>query len=106
MVISGGVNVYPAEIEAVLAEHPDVVDSAVFGVPDAEWGEALVAVVEPRPGAPLDADGLRAWCRARLAAYKCPRRFDLVATLPRDPNGKVQKRGLRDALWPAGARRV
>jgi len=106
MVISGGVNVYPAEIEAVLAEHADVVDSAVFGVPDAAWGEALVAVVEPRADTQLDADVLRAWCRARLAGYKCPRRFELVTTLPRDPNGKVLKRRLRDAHWPGGARRV
>jgi long-chain acyl-CoA synthetase len=63
-------------------------------------------VVEARPGATVDADALRAWCRERLAGYKCPRRFELVATLPRDPNGKVLKRQLRDAHWPAGPRRV
>ncbi len=106
MVISGGVNIYPAEIENVLVAHPDVVDAAVFGVPDDRWGEALVAVVEPRRGAVVHAEALRAWCRARLADYKCPRRIELVAELPRDPNGKVLKRELREPYWAGRARRV
>ncbi len=95
MVISGGVNVYPLEIENVLAAHPDVVDVAVVGVPDARWGEALVAVVEKRTSAELDAAALQSWCRERIADYKVPRRVEFVDELPRDPNGKVLKRDLR-----------
>jgi long-chain acyl-CoA synthetase len=96
MVISGGVNVYPLEIEHVLVTHPGVVDAAVVGVPDARWGEALLAVVERRPGATLTADVLREWCRTRMADYKVPRHVEFVDELPRDPNGKVAKRFLRE----------
>jgi long-chain acyl-CoA synthetase len=96
MVISGGVNIYPLEIENVLAGHPDVVDVAVVGVPDPRWGEALVAVVERRPGSALAADALTSWTRERIADYKVPRRIEFVAELPRDPNGKVVKRLLRE----------
>jgi len=103
MVISGGVNIYPAEIEAVLSEHPGVVDVAVIGVPDPEWGESLAAIVEPAAGASLDADAIRAWCRDRLAGYKCPRTVAFIDTLPRDPNGKVAKHRLREDQRAAGA---
>jgi long-chain acyl-CoA synthetase len=106
MVISGGVNIYPAEIEATLLTHPAVVDAAVFGVPDERWGESLRAVVEPRPGIALSAESLQAWCRERLADYKTPRSVELVAELPRDPNGKVLKRQLREPFWAGQARRV
>jgi long-chain acyl-CoA synthetase len=106
MVISGGVNIYPAEVEAALLAHPDVVDAAVFGVPDERWGESLRAVVEPRRGTALTPESLRAWCRERLADYKTPRSVDLVAELPRDPNGKVLKRELREPFWAGQARRV
>lgn len=101
MVITGGVNVYPAEIEAALIAHPDVVDAAVFGIPDARWGHAVHAVVEPRRGAVLTAETVTAWCRERLADYKCPRTVEFIAELPRDPNGKVLKRHLRAAATPA-----
>ena len=106
MVISGGVNIYPAEIEAALVAHPDVVDAAVFGVPDERWGESLLAVVEPRRGATLDATGVQAWCRGRLADYKTPRTVEFIAELPRDPNGKVLKRQLREPYWAGRALRV
>jgi len=106
MVISGGVNIYPAEIESALAAHPDVIDAAVFGVPDERWGESLRAVVEPRKGSALDEATLRAWCRETLADFKCPRAFELVAELPRDPNGKVLKRQLREPFWAGRDRRV
>jgi long-chain acyl-CoA synthetase len=95
MVISGGVNIYPREIENCLYEHPEVVDCAVFGVPDEQWGESLVAVVQPVDGATLTADDVVAWCREHLADYKRPRRVEFVEVLPRDPNGKVVKRHLR-----------
>jgi long-chain acyl-CoA synthetase len=106
MVISGGVNIYPAEIEAVLLEHPDVVDAAVFGVPDDRWGESLAAVIEPRRGAALTGEAVQSWCRQRVADYKTPRSVQFVAELPRDPNGKVLKRQLRDPYWAGRERRV
>jgi long-chain acyl-CoA synthetase len=96
MVISGGVNIYPREVENCLYEHPEVVDCAVFGVPDDDWGEALLAVVQARPASALSAGEVVAWCREHLADYKRPRHVDFVDELPRDPNGKVVKRKLRD----------
>jgi len=92
MVISGGVNIYPVEIENTLSKHPEVADVAVVGVPDAEWGERLVAVVVPRAG--FSADDVEAWARQRLTAYKVPRRWETLAELPRNPTGKVLKREL------------
>lgn len=96
MVISGGVNIYPAEIEHVLIGMPGIVDCAVFGVPDAEYGEALVAVVassDPQ----LDAEAVRGYVRGRMAGYKTPREVRFVEQLPRDDNGKVAKRRLQDS---------
>ena len=98
LIISGGVNIYPAEIDAVLLTHPAVADVGTIGIPDDEWGETVLAVVEPKP----DADRgtlpgeLLAFCREHLAAFKCPRAVDLVDILPRDENGKLYKRRLRD----------
>jgi long-chain acyl-CoA synthetase len=99
LIISGGVNIYPAEVDAVLLEHPAVADVAVIGVPDAEWGEEVLAVVEPRAGSVPDdelAADLVGFCRDRLAHYKCPRRVEFVDQLPRQDNGKIYKRLLRD----------
>jgi long-chain acyl-CoA synthetase len=96
MVISGGVNIYPREIENCLYESPDVVDCAVFGIPDPKWGESLVAVVQRREGSDLEESGVVDWVRTRLADYKKPRHVEFVDELPRDPNGKVVKRKLRD----------
>ena len=93
-------NIYPREIEDSLHQHPDVVDCAVLGVPDDRWGEILYAVVQPRSGAALDADGVITWCRDNLADYKRPRVVEFVEELPRDPNGKVRKPKLREA-WLA-----
>jgi long-chain acyl-CoA synthetase len=106
MVISGGVNIYPAEVEAVLHRHPGVLDVAVIGVPDDKMGEQVKAIVEPRRGAALAAEDLIVFCREHIAHYKCPRSVDLVTELPRDPNGKVRKRELRDRYWAGHARRV
>ena len=97
MVIRGGVNVYPREVEDVLHEHPAVVDCAVFGIPDDRLGEQLHAVVEVR--FPVAADELREHCRAHLADFKVPASVELVDELPRQPNGKVLKRLLRDPHW-------
>jgi long-chain acyl-CoA synthetase len=97
LVIRGGVNVYPREVEEVLYTHPDVVDCAVFGVPDARLGEVLMAVVETRT--PTSAEALIGFCRARLADFKVPAFVELVDELPRQPNGKVLKRVLREQHW-------
>ena len=97
MVIRGGVNVYPREVEEVLYSHPSVVDCAVFGVPDERLGEQLMAVVEVR--APVSPDALEAFCRERMADFKVPVRFEMVDELPRQPNGKVLKRVLREQHW-------
>ncbi|MEU4313076.1 acyl-CoA synthetase [Nocardia sp. NPDC024068] len=102
MIISGGVNIYPQEAENLLAAHPAVVDVAVIGVPDAEMGESVKAVVQPVDPAAANADlasELIASCRAELAAYKCPRTVDFVDELPRDPSGKLYKRQLRQQYW-------
>jgi acyl-CoA synthetase (AMP-forming)/AMP-acid ligase II len=102
MIISGGVNIYPQEAENVLAGHPAVADVAVIGVPDPEMGEAVRAVVQPvdpaAAGPDLEAE-LLAHCRSELATYKCPRQVDFVTELPRDPNGKLYKRLLRERHW-------
>jgi long-chain acyl-CoA synthetase len=107
LIISGGVNIYPAEVEAELLAHPGVGDAAVIGVPDEEWGESVLAVVEPAPGVEGSealAAALIEHCRARLAHFKCPRRVDFVAALPRADNGKLYKRRLRDEYRARAAR--
>ncbi len=104
MIISGGVNIYPQEAENVLAVHAKVADVAVFGVPDAEMGEAVKAVVQPlsmdEAGPELAAE-LIAYCRDHLAHYKCPRSVDFRPELPRHPTGKLYKRLLKDEYWVA-----
>jgi long-chain acyl-CoA synthetase len=109
MIITGGVNVYPAEVEQVLLEHPDVADVAVFGVPDEEWGESVKAAVEPAPGArpgPDLARAILAFGRERLARYKVPRTVDFHEKLPRHPSGKLYVRQLRDPYWQGRERRI
>lgn len=96
MIISGGVNVYPAEVEGVLEHHPDVAEVAVVGVADREWGERVRAFVVRKPGSALDEGALKAWARERLAGPKVPRDFRFVDGLPRNPTGKVLKRELRE----------
>jgi acyl-CoA synthetase (AMP-forming)/AMP-acid ligase II len=98
MVVSGGVNLYPAESEMVLLEHPSVAEAAVIGVPDPDLGEALRALVVPAD-ADLDVTALSAFCRARLASYKCPKSYELVESLPRNAMGKLDKRSLRRPYW-------
>ena len=106
LIISGGENIYPAEIERVLAEHPSIQDVAVIGVPDERWGEVPKAVVVARPGATIDANEVVAWCRERIAAFKCPKTIDVVAALPRNPTGKILKKDLRKPYWEGRERQV
>jgi acyl-CoA synthetase (AMP-forming)/AMP-acid ligase II len=106
MIISGGVNIYPAEVEAVLHAHPEVMDVAVIGVPDEQWGESVKAVVQLREGATATTDELIAFCVDRLASYKKPRSIDLVNELPRDAAGKLLKRTIRQPYWAAVGRRI
>jgi len=106
MVISGGVNIYPVEIEFELHAMPGVADCAVFGIPDDEFGEALAAAVQPAPGAALTADSVRAWLHERIAGYKVPKVVSFHEQLPREDTGKLFKRKLREPYWAGRARRV
>lgn len=102
-------NIYPAEIESVLVVHPKVRDVAVFGIPDDDWGELVKAVVELAPGVtagPELVEELLAFCKERLAGFKCPKSVDFVPELPRDPNGKLYKRKLRDPYWAGRERAI
>ena len=106
MIISGGVNIYPAEIEAVLHAHPDVMDAAVFGIPSEEWGESVHAVVEPRPGHDIDLTALESYAGEHLAGFKRPRTWEVRDSLPRTESGKLLKRVLRDEHWQGRTQRV
>jgi len=109
MIISGGMNIYPQECENLLITHPKVADAAVFGIPNADLGEEVKAVVQPLPGVartPELADELIAFCREHLAHIKCPRSIDFTEQLPRLPTGKLYKRHLRDAYWQGHASRI
>ena len=106
MIVSGGENVYPAEVENALFSHPAVADAAVIGVPDERWGEAVKAVVVLRPGAAADPAALIAHCRKLIAAYKAPKSVDFADVLPRNPSGKVLRRELRKPYWEGRGRLV
>jgi long-chain acyl-CoA synthetase len=106
MVISGGVNIYPAEIESALVDCPGVHDCAVFGIPDEEYGEALAAAIEVEPGASPTGDQIRAFLRERVANYKVPRHIVFEAKLPRDDSGKLMKRVLKEPYWQGAGRRI
>ena len=108
-IVSGGVNIYPQEAENLLVMHPKLVDAAVFGVPNDEFGEEVKAVVQPvdgiPPGPELEAE-LIDYCRTHLAGYKCPRTVEFDPELPRDPNGKLYKRRIRDRYWQGRTSRI
>ena len=109
MIISGGANIYPAEIENVLLGHPKVVDAAVFGIPHDDWGEEVKAVVQPVDGvdgSPELAAEILGWCEGRLAKFKTPKTIDFTDDMPRDPNGKLYKRKLRDPYWEGRERAI
>jgi len=106
MIITGGENVYPAEVENALMSHPDVADIAVIGVPDDRWGETVKAIAVPRPGTAPAPDTILAWARERLAHFKCPTSIDFAESLPRNPSGKLLKRELREPYWKGQTRRI
>lgn len=106
MIISGGLNLFPSEIEQVIWAHPAVKDCAVVGAPDDKWGEIVTAVIEPKPGCTIDAEEVAAFCRERLSSIKVPKSILVWDELPRSPVGKVLKRAVRDELWGNRARRV
>ncbi|MDH3641774.1 MAG: AMP-binding protein, partial [Gammaproteobacteria bacterium] len=106
MIVTGGENVYPREVEDVLFEHPDVLEAAVIGVPDERWGERVHAVLVPAAGVALNADGVLSFARDRLAGYKVPKTAEVMAELPKNATGKVLKKELRAPWWEDQARDV
>ncbi len=106
MIISGGENVYPAEVESGIYGHPDVLEVAVIGVPDDKWGEAVKAVCVPKPGCQVDPNSVIAWARERLASFKVPKTIDVIPALPRNPSGKILRRELREPYWAGRERQV
>ena len=101
LILSGGSNIYPAEIEGVISQHPAVKDVAVFGIPHVEFGQEVKAAIEVEPGHSVTESELISWCKERLASFKCPKSVDFHDALPREAHGKLKKRYLRDAYWPA-----
>jgi acyl-CoA synthetase (AMP-forming)/AMP-acid ligase II len=106
VIISGGENIYPAEIEVVLNEHPAVAETAVIGIPDPQWGEAARAIVVLKSDAAVQPDELIAWLRGKIAGFKIPKSIAFASQLPRTASGKVLKRNLREAYWAGRTRQV
>lgn len=106
MIISGGENVYPAEVESAIYGHPDILEVAVIGVPDEKWGEAVKAVCVAKAGSSIDPDHVIAWARERIAGYKVPRSVDVIAALPRNASGKILRKDLRAPYWQGYDRQV
>ncbi len=106
MIISGGENIYPAEVENAVFGHPDVADVAVIGVPDEKWGEAVKAIIVRKPNANPAPDAIIAWVKERIAGYKCPKTVDFAEDLPRNPSGKILRKDLREKYWEGIERRV
>lgn len=106
MIITGGENVYPAEVESAIYGHPQVLEVAVIGVPDPKWGEAVKAVCVPKPGETIDTDSVIAWAREKVAGFKVPKSVDVIAALPRNASGKILRKDLRAPYWEGMERMV
>ncbi len=106
MIITGGENVYPAEVESAIYGHPDVLEVAVIGVPDEKWGEAVKAVCAPKPGCTIDPASIIDWTRTRVAGFKVPKSVDIIEALPRNPSGKILRRALREPYWAGHDRQI
>ena len=100
MIVSGGENIYPTEIENILYEYPDVAEAAVIGVPHPRWGETPKAIIVSTPGVLIEIEALMEFIRSRLARYKCPTSIEFVEVMPRNASGKILKRELRAMTWP------
>ena len=106
MIVTGGFNVFPAQVESVILEDDAVLECAVVGVPDEKWGEAVKAVVAPKPGVTPDADDIIAFARTRIAHFKAPKSVDFIPALPRNASGKILRRELRAPYWEGRERQV
>jgi len=106
MIVSGGENVYPAEVENALFDYLDIIDLAVIGVPSKKWGEAVKAIIVLRPGADFNEKDFIAYAKTKIAGYKCPKSVDIVNALPRNASGKVLRRQLREPYWRDSERQV
>jgi fatty-acyl-CoA synthase len=106
MIISGGENIYPAEVESAICDHPDVAEVAVVGVPDEQWGEAVKAIVVMKPGKTATPSDIIGFTRERIAGFKTPKSVDFIAALPRNASGKILRRHLRDPYWVGKDRQV
>lgn len=104
--MTGGENVYPAEVESAIYGHPDVLEVAVIGVPDPKWGEAVKAICVPKVGHTISPESVIAWTRDRIAGFKVPKTVDTVDILPRNPSGKILRRQLREPYWEGQTRRI
>ena len=106
MIISGGENIYPTEIDDLLSKHPKILQAAVIGIPDEKWGEAVKAVVVKQPGSELTEGEVVAYCKQHLAGYKCPKSVDFWEALPLNPMGKILKRAIREKYWEGRAVKI
>jgi acyl-CoA synthetase (AMP-forming)/AMP-acid ligase II len=106
MIISGGENVYPAEVESAIYGHPAVLEVAVIGVPDAKWGESVKAICVPKPNMDIDVDSVMQWARERIAGFKVPKSIDVINALPRNASGKILRKDLRAPYWEGYDRQV
>ena len=106
MIVSGGENIYPAEVENALLSHPQIADAAVIGIPDEKWGEATKAFIVQMEGDPLDEAEVISYVRTQIAGYKCPKTVEHVNELPRNPSGKILRKDLRAPYWEGQDRNV